>query len=221
VNGVLVHSPLVGPATTQPLADALRTLGWSCVAADLRPALTGPRPYWRTIANIAAAASADVDMVLGHSGAGAMLPVITDRIGARTMIFVDALVPEFADWYTPSTEFIALIDRVTDDELLSPWHEWWPPDTMAELVPDPKLRRRIIEETPRLPRSFYDESVPLPSGWRSRTCGYVQLSPAYDEDRQRAERYGWPVRRLQGQHLDIAVRAEAVAQQVVDLIRDV
>ena len=45
----------------------------------------------------------------------------------------------------------------------------------------------VIDEIPRLPRSFYDEAITLPTGWWTRPAAFLQLSPAYDEERKAAE----------------------------------
>lgn len=45
---------------------------------------------------------------------------------------------------------------------------------MAELVPDVQLRAQIAADTPRVPRSFYDDVVQLPDDW-GRRAGCVML----------------------------------------------
>jgi hypothetical protein len=61
--------------------------------------------------------------------------------------------------------------------------------------------------------------VPLPAGWMTRPgCCFLQLSPSYDDDRARAEGYGWPTAQMDGQHLDVAVQPAAVGEALTDLI---
>ena len=36
-------------------------------------------------------------------------------------------------------------------------HEWWPPEILARLVPDERMRAVVTVEMPTLPREFYDE----------------------------------------------------------------
>jgi len=103
--------------------------------------------------------------------------------------------------------------------LLPPWTEWWGSETLAELIPDADLRRRIAADTPRLPRSFYADHVPLPSGWATRhRYSFLQLGPAYDEDCARAEAYGWPTAVMDGRHLDVVVKPAVVADLLIGLI---
>lgn len=40
--------------------------------------------------------------------------------------------------------------------------EWWGPDLMDDLVPDVAHRASLVADTPRVPRSFYDDPVQLP-----------------------------------------------------------
>jgi hypothetical protein len=213
MHALLVHSPLVGPATMRPLADELRGDGWTVSVPDLRRGATSPDAFM----GLAASAARDVDVVIGHSGAGAMLPRIALAHDA-TSVFVDAIVPG-PDGHEPSAGFIALLDDLQlVDGLLPPWNDWWPASTMERLVPDPALRAEIGDEVPRVPRSFYDHLVELPVQWWTRRAAYLQLSPAYDDDRARAQSYGWPVATLDGAHLDLATRPADVAALVRELV---
>lgn len=72
---------------------------------------------------------------------------------------------------------------------------------------------------PQLPRSFYDEAVSMPSQWWTRPTANLQLSPAYDDERTRAERWRWPTSRLAGSHLDLCVLPDLIADQIIDLVR--
>ena len=77
---VLVHSPLTGPLTWQPVARVLTARGYSAVVPSLVEGLMGPRPYYpRLAARVAEAVlhearGAREAVLIGHSGAGAILP---------------------------------------------------------------------------------------------------------------------------------------------------
>ena len=179
----------MGPTTTRALASALAGHGWTTVAPDLRDSLSSPLTY----AAAATRAAANVDVLVGHSGAGAMLPVIAHDVDATLTVFVDAIVPEATTTFTASDRLVALLDQLPIvDGRLPPWHEWWPAEILTRLVPDRRLREALTAENPRLSRAFYDEPVPLPELWWKRRAGFLQLSPAYDDDRARAEQWGWP-----------------------------
>src|SRR5438105_14128710 len=97
---VLVHSPLVGPLTWAPVAEALRQWGHDALVPVLRDTDDDDRPYWQqqvaSVTQTLAAVPADRALVLvGHSGAGALLPAIGQTAGHRVAayIFVDAGLP--------------------------------------------------------------------------------------------------------------------------------
>ncbi len=209
-----MHSPLVGPTTTRALADALADRGWTTSAPDLRGSLSSPQTF--AAAAAASQAGRDVDVVIGHSGAGAVLPVIAHEVNAAVTVFVDAVVPDAATIVRTSVGLLALIDQLPAvDGLLPPWHEWWPPEIFARLVPDERLRAAVAAENPMLSRAFYDEPITLPELWWRRPAGFLQLSPAYEEERSRAEQWGWPTGRLEGRHLALLTRPGDVADAVM------
>ena len=165
-------------------------------------------------------AGAGGTVVAGHSGAGVLLPLIADRLGGApaAVVFVDALVPAAGGATAPSDRFRAFLDELPlTDGRLPPWTQWWGPDVLARAVPDPRLRSAIEAEAPRLTRAFYAEPVPVPASWPPARVGYLQLSPAYDDDAAEAAARGWPVRTLAGQHLDLATRPTEVAAEIVAL----
>ena len=197
------------------LATALETLGWATTVPDLRAANDSLHHFARRAID---AAAATTDVVVGHSGAGAVMPAVAEASGAG-LVFVDAVVPPPGPRYVPSAQLLQLLDALpVDDGLLPPWHEWWPAELLAELVPDEVKRRTITAEIPRVPRSFYDGALALPARWWTRPAAYLQLSPAYDDDRAQAQQWGWPISRLEGRHLDLCVRPEQVAEQVAQLV---
>ncbi len=216
----MIHSPLVGPMTLHRLGARLHELGFEVVVPDLRGALTGPRPQWRAILDLAIAAASSVDVIVAHSGAGVLMPLLAEQLSPEVVAFVDAVVPGDGLTYQASDPFIEFVDSLSHDgPLLPPWHEWWGDDVTARLIPDGDLRDQIAADTPRVPRSFYDDPVPLPSSWMTRHgCCFLQLSPAYDDDRARAEAYEWPTARMAGQHLDVAVKPFAVGESLMSLI---
>ena len=158
---VIVHSPLVGPATMIPLADQLEACGLTADVPDLRTAVESSE----TLLQRAVDAAIGVDVVIGHSGAGAFLPAIAAEAKASMIVFVDAVVPEADDAFTPSRQFVEFLDTVpTADGLMAPWNEWWPPEVMAQLVPDPAQRRRIASEI----RECRDRSTTPPFRYHPR-----------------------------------------------------
>src|SRR5690349_23506023 len=72
---LLVHPPLLGPAVLRPLADALRARGHVVELPDLRWTVAEAQG-WPQRWTAAAAAAGPVDVVLGFSGAGVILPSV-------------------------------------------------------------------------------------------------------------------------------------------------
>ncbi|HEX9259083.1 MAG TPA: hypothetical protein VF855_06050, partial [Acidimicrobiales bacterium] len=146
MKALVVHSPLVGPTTVRPLADSLRLRGWAVDTPDVRAGVTSPADF----AALAAKGRRGIDIVIGHSGAGAVVPLVASWVGARVMVFVDAVLPARATTYQPSGRFVAFLDALPVVEgLLPPWHEWWPADAVAELLPAAEQRRVVVAEIPR------------------------------------------------------------------------
>jgi Alpha/beta hydrolase family len=85
---VLVHSPLVGPLTWEPVAERLRRAGRVVIVPSLTGATDGAPPYYRRLAGrvadeVAGACASSRVMLVGHSGAGALLPAIAEAIEGR------------------------------------------------------------------------------------------------------------------------------------------
>jgi hypothetical protein len=195
------------------------------------PSLLGvaeaPAPLWRHIlAAVRDALSqvADSVLLIGHSGAGLLLPVIADattsKVGA--LIFVDAFLPP----QHGSTPLMppALMDRLhplAGEGALPPWSRWFGEDTMRELVPDETVRRSLEQEMPRLPLAYFQARVPMPDGWAQRPCAYLLLSPdTYCDSAARASASGWPVQEIPGaHHLSIITDPLAVADRLLDVER--
>lgn len=221
---VLLHSPLVGPATWAPAARELRRLGETALVPAVRRWATGPNPSWRTWVDEAAAeveGVARVPLVLvGHSGAGPLLPILAARLPgcAAALIFVDAdLPPESGPVPIAPPRFLAMLRTLAADGVLPPWSEWWGPDAMATLVPDAAVRRAIERELPRLPLSYFEDSAPVPAGWSATPWAYFLFSDVHESTRAAAASRGMPTAEVLGGHLAMAVRPREVAAALVQL----
>jgi hypothetical protein len=123
---LLIHSPLVGPLTMKRLGTELSDRGFDVVVPDLWPALTMPRRQWRSIVDLAVAAVDNADVIVVHSGAGVLAPLLAERLDPQVVAFVDAVVPGIGASYEPSGPIIEFIDALPHDgPLLPPWTEWW------------------------------------------------------------------------------------------------
>jgi alpha-beta hydrolase superfamily lysophospholipase len=112
----MIHSPLVGPLTLTPLADHLRGRGFDVMVPDLRTALSKPRPQWRAILDLIEAVTGSVDVLVAHSGAGVLMPLVADQVDPAVVAFIDAVVPGFGPHHQASKEFTEFVDSLPSDD---------------------------------------------------------------------------------------------------------
>lgn len=220
---LFVHSPLVGPSTWTSSAELMRSHGFDVRVPDLTGVAQAPPPRWKAFVRAAAEAADMLGVevaVVGHSGAGAFLPAIADRLEghAAPLVFVDAVIPPPGGVHETPARMHALLDEQTIDGHLRRWLEWWPDDVVDDLVPDVEERAALLAEMPSLPRSFYDEAIPIPDGWMERRCAYVKLSDAYDAEYAEAGRLGWKRTELDADHLAICTQPDRVIGAIESVI---
>lgn len=220
---LFVHSPLVGPLTWRAVAEHLTAAGRRCLLPDLAGAMTGPAPYLPRIAAAVAAAAdpAGAPIVLiGHSGAGPLLPGIADTVGGpvQALVYVDAGLPYPGQTWSERAPagLVAHLRGLAGDGWLPPWHQWFPPDALVGLLPDPQLRERFVAELAKLPVDYFSERTPLVD-WSGR-AGYLLLSEAYRDDLNRAAERGLPVAEHHSHHLAMLTAPEAVAAALSELL---
>lgn len=221
---VLVHSPLVGPSTWGPVARALEERGRRVVVPSLSDAGASGSPTWRTFAEVLVSALAKDDdplVLVAHSGAGPFIPVVGDEIDrdVRGYAFVDATIPA-RQGRTPVVPpaFLDFLARRAEEGRLPRWSRWWDEEDIRAIVPDPDLLRRLDDEMPRLPLSYFEDAVPVPPGWPNAPCAFLRLSEGYEPEAVEAESRGWPTARLSGEHLHMVVAPEEVAGSLLDLL---
>lgn len=221
---VLVHSPIVGPATWLPVADALRAEGRRVVVPTLLDVARSAPPRWQAVVaaierGLPGVLSKHVILV-AHSGAGHLLPVVGAHLDATIVayVFVDAGVPPLDGTTTAASDsFLSVLETLAENGNLPPWSTWWGPGAMEKLVPDATLRAAIEAELPHMPLRYFTEEIPVPAGWADTPSGYLQFSDPYHDDAATAAERGWPVHRIEGQHLHLVVDPDAVAEAVVAL----
>ncbi|MPZ61504.1 MAG: alpha/beta fold hydrolase [Propionibacteriales bacterium] len=222
---VLIHSPLVGPLTWRAVARSLEAEGRTAVVPDLTAAVANGPPYEPALrAAVAAAvehAAPGKPLVLvGHSAAGPLLPGIADRIGAtvRGVVYVDSVLPHPGEsWFDRAPdELAAHVRALAEDGVLPPWHEWFEPGAVDELLRDPELRREFVAEVPRLPLTYFEERR-SGSGWVGPSA-YLLLSDVYRDEAARAGALGMPVLERLGHHLAMLTEPEVVGAALQRLL---
>lgn len=215
---LLLHSPLVGPSSLAPLADALRGWGHDVCLPDLTSVARDPRPG-HLVARTLAVAPDDVESVVAHSGAGAVLPwVASELAGDPSAVFLDAVLPAAdVDVHVAPEAQRALLDEQTDqDGLLRPWLDWWQDDIVEAMLPDPVQREAIRADGPRLPRRFFDHDIPVPA-WPP--SAYIALGSAYGDELLDARSRGWTTAEMGLHHLATMTHPTDVATVLREVVR--
>jgi pimeloyl-ACP methyl ester carboxylesterase len=224
---VLVHSPLVGPTTWEPVAVALRERDWEVAVPALWDNDTPEPPYWQQHAEAVVRGLGGVEaarpvILAGHSGAGPLLPAIGAQLAQPVAIylFVDAGIP--ADGLSrldgirrEAPEWAAEFEQELRAGGMFPA---WTDADLAEIVPDAGLRRALLAELHPRALAFFTEPIPGPRGWPDAPCIYLQFSAAYDVPADYAQAAGWPIRRLEAGHFHMLVEPEAVAGAMLELV---
>ncbi|MGZ6929806.1 MAG: alpha/beta fold hydrolase [Acidimicrobiia bacterium] len=217
---VLVASPMVGPAAWQWLARALERQGHAVVVPELA-SVDGPRPVWpahvaRIVEQIGTPPAPVV--LVGHSAAGRLIPLVAERVDTAACVFLDALLPgPPADDAGADDWFLAHVRALAVDGRLGPWSTWWGEDAWEALVPDPARREALDAALPRVPLAAVEETPAAPTTW-SGPAAYLRLSAVYGDEAAEATRRGWPVAEIRGGHLHFAVEEDEVADALVSLV---
>ncbi|MGH2380127.1 MAG: alpha/beta fold hydrolase, partial [Candidatus Limnocylindria bacterium] len=161
-------------------------------------------------------------VLIGHSGAGPLLPAIgaTLRQPVAAYVFVDAGLPSgghsrleamATEDATLATEFRAALaagQHIPD----------WSDHDLRELVPDSGRRQALLDALRPRGADYWTEELPTVSGWPNAPCGYLHFSEAYRSAAERAIRAGWPVRHMPAGHFHQIVDPHAVAEAIVEVL---
>ena len=221
---VLVHSPLVGPMTWEPVADELRRRGLVALVPDVGGAEEPGIPFWRyhagTVGSRLGTPRPDERLVLaGHSGAGLLLPAVAEALGrpVAAYLFVDAGLP--ADGRRPIGDG-PFADYLRDLFASGGRFPNWTDEELRDVLPDPDIRRRLVTSLRPRPPGYWEQPIPVPSVWPDAPCAYLRFAPnpAYDDDAAEARRRGWPALDMAGGHFHLLVSPAAVADAMRDLV---
>lgn len=207
---VILPSPLLPAMAYRPLADTLRSAGHAAEVADVGKATDAP-----TIIDGWRAKAAGADVVVAHSNAGLMAPLVA---GDRALVFVDAALPPTQGSFPLANErHRSMLDELVDRKgRLPQWTRWWPRSAFEEIVPD-KLFGKLDRACPQLPLSYFDQSLTVPDGWVEGRNAYLAFGVAYTDEFQAAGEWGWPRKAMQGAHLHLMVRPDDVAREIIAL----
>jgi hypothetical protein len=228
---VLLHSPLTTADAWGSLPDQLRSLGWDVVAPNID---TDDAPPYagRYVAAAAQAVLGSVGsgacVLVGHSGAGPLLPQIGFARNAAQRpvsgyLLVDAMLPRVARTST-RLDVMRLEDGAAAARLAEhlegggAFPEWTDAELSGEIT-DPAARATVLATLRPRRLDFFTEPLPLPEDWPDAPVTYLQLSAAYDQPAATARLRGWPVRTVPSHHFAAVTNPAEVAPALDELVR--
>lgn len=234
---VLVHSPLTGPEAWGRLPAMLRERGDGVVDDVVVPAVRDDDepPYAgryvaRAALQVRDAVGDAPTLLVGHSGAGYLLPLLgaarrAARASVAGYVFLDAGLPPSRP--TSRLDLLRREDPSYADELephLAGGGRFpdWSDDDLWDLVPDDAARAALVGSLRRRGLDFFTEPIGVAPDWPDAPCGFLRLSPAYDGAARLARARGWPVvdgpNDRPGGHFAMLVDPAPVADDLLSLL---
>jgi alpha/beta hydrolase family protein len=224
---VLVHSPLVGPFTWSMVAEQLQQRKVDVLVPKLTDRDDSNLPYWDQHTEAVKQALANIPqerrvVLVGHSGAGPLLPAIHRAIAqsVAACLFVDASLP-----HPGQSRFDELAINARDlAQKLRPFlvaggsYPNWGAEELREILPDTFIREQLLAELHPRHLRFFEEKMPDVAIWPHAPCGYMLLSEAYLVQLEQAQRAGWPSRLFDAGHFHMLVDPAAVTTVMVELL---
>ena len=231
---VLAHSPLVGPASWGTLPEVLRARGDEVVVLDVTDDEETPfaqRYVARAATQVREAVGARPVVLVGHSGAGYLLPLVG---AARRALRSRVAAYVFLDAGQPPVRPASRLDLLaTEVEGGGEWlvefraelaaggsYPTWTDSDLAELVPDDARRHALVASLRPRPEAFFTETLAVAPDWPDAPCAMVRLSASYDRPARVAGSRGWPVVHADpaGGHFAACVVPETVADLVGEVL---
>jgi hypothetical protein len=224
---VLLHSPLVGHLTWTSVAEQMRQRGLDVLVPRLKDSPDSKVPYWKQHAESVSQALAEIPkdtslILVAHSGAGPLLPVIRQSIRnpVHAYVFVDAGIPGNG---------ATRLDLMKSEDL-----EWaaqfqgeleggkhfptWSIDDLQEVIPDESLRGQMVAEIRPRRLDFFTEPIPVFDGWPDAPCVYIRFSAPYEKPAAQAQQSGWPTYELEAGHFHMLVDSNGLTGLIVDAV---
>ena len=210
---LVLPSPFLGPAAYALLVDALRAGGHDASVATYAepPAAAALVDAWSS-----AAAGLDEVVLVPHSNAGHLAPLVSDRCGGLPVVFMDAALPAPSGTspLVPAGLRSHLADLADRDGMLPRWTRWWPRDDLEDVLPGDWFDR-IDVLAPQVPLDYVDAAVDVPDGWEDGHCAYLAFgAETYAEELARVRQLGWPHQVVAGRHLHCVVAPGETATEL-------
>jgi hypothetical protein len=205
---VLAHSPLTDATAWGALPDVLGARGHDVVVLDVTDDNEPPfasRYVARAALQARDALGDRAAVLVGHSGAGYLLPLLgAARRAARARVsaylFLDAGLPPAR----PASRLDLLRVEVGEaaPELANDLaahlggggtYPDWSDEDLRPLVSDDSTRAALVRSIRPRGAPFFAEPLPVAPDWPDAPCGFLQLSSSYDGPARQAGLRGWPV----------------------------
>ncbi|MBZ0297077.1 MAG: alpha/beta fold hydrolase [Anaerolineae bacterium] len=215
---VLIHSPLVGTLTWQFVAAYLRGQGREVFTPELMDHEHSNLPYWQQEVESVQLPLTDAILV-GHSGAGALLPAIGEKLDASGYIFVDAVL------LFETASRLGLM-RAENPDFAQDFESYllaggqfpnWQDEQLQTLIPDADLRHKLLADLRPRSLDFFAESIVASTDWQTKPCAYLQLSQSYTHYAAQAESRQWPVAHRDTHHFEMLTNPAEIADLLLQI----
>lgn len=174
-------------------------------------------------------APSDAPLILvAHSGAGPLLPLVRARLGAGVVagyLFVDAGVPEQTAsrlaMLRESDHAPELADQLEAHLAAGGRFPAWRDADLRAILPDDDARRTVLGELRPRAEAFWREALPVQAGWPDAPAAYLLFSTPYAATAERVRRQGWPLRHLAAGHFHMLVDPSTVADALLALAHEI
>ena len=224
---VLIHSPLVGRLTWTLVADELQQRGHQVVVPLLKDSPDSKDPYWKQHAESVSQALMHIPKdervtLIGHSGAGPLLPVIRESIAnpVNAYVFVDAGLPR---------DSATRLDLMQEENLQ--WAEQfqaelergerfpaWSSEDLRDIIPNEKLRDQLVADLRPRALDFFTEPIPVFHGWPDAPCVYILFSEPYKRAMLQARQSDWATYELEAGHFHMLVDPIVVTDMITTAV---
>jgi hypothetical protein len=225
---VLIHSPICGPDTWEPVAEILAADGAQVVVPHLA---VDDAPFWRShtrsiVRSIAKEVPGGTPLVLvAHSSAGQLLGVlglVLRDVGYQVISYIlaDAGLPPQNQSRLEQLDTVApeLASELRQHFAAGGSYPNWSDAALRPLVPDNQRRRRLLEGVRQPPYAFWEETIPSAGDWPDAAVGVLLFSRSYEATARAAREHGWPLRRLAANNHFLSLTDEsAVAEELLVL----
>lgn len=219
---ILIHSPLVGPLTWNLVAEQMRQRGIEVIVPTLSDAADSNEPFWKQHAESAAALHIPQDrrvILVAHSGAGPLLPVIRQSLAnpVNAYVFVDAGLPRngASRLDLMKSEDPAWAAQFQEELERGGSFPNWTFEDLQEVIPEETLRKQMVAEIHPRGLPFFTEPIPVFEEWPDAPCAYIKFSPPYQGAAEQARQAGWLTYELEAGHFHMLVDAKTVTDLIV------